>query len=122
MGSRSASISREFTTTQSSLVTRVSALLTHFGVIENQGEDMGYRMSKTAMNQMGVTLAKEFQAAGDKIAVVSIYPGYLPTRLSNWRSRQDMDECIKSVVDLIEQIDLSQSGNIVNWKNEPMLL
>lgn len=91
-------------------------------ISQNKGEDLGYRMSKTAMNQMGVTLAKEFQAAGDKIAVVSIYPGYLPTRLSNWRSRQDMDECIKSVVDVIEQIDLSQSGNIVNWKNELMEL
>jgi NAD(P)-dependent dehydrogenase (short-subunit alcohol dehydrogenase family) len=75
-------------------------------------------MSKTSLNQLSVTIAKELQQKGDNIAVVALYPGHLATRMSNYNYSHDMDECIAGAVDVIEKIDMSQTGTYVNWKNE----
>lgn len=88
-------------------------------VLENkEGENMAYRISKAALNQLTASMAAEFMEAGDGIAVMSVYPGYVPTRMTNYRSRDDMAECIAGVVKVIEGLDMSQTGTFVNWKNE----
>lgn len=80
--------------------------------------NLGYRMSKTALNQMSVTMAKEILNSEDKITVVALYPGHLATRMSNFSHSNDMEEAITGVVDVIENIDILQTGSYVNWKNE----
>ena len=72
------------------------------------------------MNQVTVTMANEFRIAGDNIAVISIYPGYVATKMTNYRHKNDMEECITGIVKVIEGVDMSQSGTFVNWKNEKM--
>lgn len=39
---------------------------------------------------MTVTLAREFEEHGDNIAVVAINPGYVATRLTNYRSNMQL--------------------------------
>ena len=73
-------------------------------------------MSKSALNQQTVTLAKELQDQGDNIAVVALYPGYVATRLSEFRSRDDMEECMDGTVNAIERIGMSQTGTFLDWK------
>ena len=84
----------------------------------NNGEDIGYRMAKTALNQQSVTFATEFSMHGDKIAVVAVYPGYVATRLSNFRSKNDMKECMDGVVDLTERLGMKERGQFLDWKGE----
>lgn len=86
----------------------------------NNGEDIGYRMAKTALNQQSVTLATEFQTHGDRIAVVAVYPGYVATRLGNFRSKNNMKECMDGVVDLIERVGMKETGQFLDWKGETM--
>jgi hypothetical protein len=50
----------------------------------------GFRMSKTALNQHSVTMAREMEKAGDKVAVVALYPGHLATRMTNYSCSNDM--------------------------------
>lgn len=85
---------------------------------ENKGEDLGYRVSKAALNQLSVTMAKEFQAAGDEIAVLALHPGYLPTRMTHGKSRNDMKECIEGMVKVMEGASMAQSGTFIDWRNQ----
>ncbi|KAL8790984.1 MAG: hypothetical protein Q9195_006129 [Heterodermia aff. obscurata] len=84
----------------------------------NNGEDVGYRMSKVALTHQSITLAKEFVEAGDNIAVLTIYPGYVATRLSSYRHKNDMKECMDGIVDVMEKASMEQTGTFVDWKNE----
>lgn len=86
----------------------------------NSGKHLGYRMSKTALNQQSVTMAKDIEKAGDKVAVVALYPGHLATRMTNYSCSNDMGESISGVVDVIESIDLTHTGTYVNWKGETL--
>ena len=71
-------------------------------VIANQdGEVLAYRVSKTALNQLTVTMAAEFKSNGDDITVIALYPGFVPTKLSKFQSRNHMDECIAGMVKVL---------------------
>ncbi|KAK0645416.1 hypothetical protein B0T16DRAFT_411131 [Cercophora newfieldiana] len=85
-----------------------------------KGEDLGYRVSKAALNMMTVTLAKEFQMNGDNIAVIALNPGYVATRLTNFRFRDNMEECIAGIVKVVDNIGLEQTGTFVDWRGETL--
>lgn len=81
---------------------------------------MAYRMSKAALNMMTVTLAKEFIMNNDDITVISLNPGYVPTRLTKFRSKNDMDECIAGMVTVIEGVTKEQTGVFLDWQGEAL--
>jgi NAD(P)-dependent dehydrogenase (short-subunit alcohol dehydrogenase family) len=83
-----------------------------------KGEDMGYRMSKAALNMMTVVLSKEFEMNGEKVATLAINPGYVATRMTKGRYMDDMDECIAGIVNLIETADLNNTGKYYNWNGD----
>lgn len=84
------------------------------------GQDLAYRLSKTALNQLTATMAAEFKNHDDGITVIALYPGYLPTRLSSFRSRDNMDECIEGMMQVIDSAGQDLSGSFLNWKGETM--
>jgi len=86
----------------------------------NKGEDLGYRMSKAALNQLTATMAKEFIMNEEEIAVVSIYPGYVATKMTNYRSRDNMAECIEGIVKVVESVGMEQTGTFVDWKGQTL--
>lgn len=65
-------------------------------------------------------MAAEFKDNDDGITVIALYPGYLPTRLSSFRSRDNMDECIEGMVQVIESTGQDLTGSFLNWKGETM--
>lgn len=75
-------------------------------------------MSKAALNQLTATLAMKFVMNNEDIAVVSIYPGYVPTKMTNWKSRDDMEECTEGIVKVIEGIGMEQTRTFVDWKGQ----
>ncbi|KAK4221665.1 hypothetical protein QBC38DRAFT_491603 [Podospora fimiseda] len=84
------------------------------------GEDLGYRISKAALNMLTVSLAQEFQENGDKIPVIALNPGYVATRLTNFRFRDNMDECITGIVKVIQNVGMEQTGTFVDWRGETL--
>lgn len=64
-------------------------------------------MSKSTLNQQIVTLAKEMKEAEDKIILLAVYPGYVITRLSHFRSKNNMKECMNEIIEVIERSKLS---------------
>lgn len=85
-----------------------------------KGEDLAYRVSKAALNMLTVTLAKEFQMNGDDIAVIALNPGYVATRLTNFRFRDNMDECIAGIVKVLDNVGMDQTGTFLNWRGETL--
>ena len=77
-------------------------------------------MAKTALNQQSVTLATEFQMHGDRVAVVTMYQGYVTTRPSNFRSKNEMKEYLDRLVDLIERLGMKETGQFLDLKGERM--
>lgn len=86
----------------------------------SKGEDLAYRVSKAALNMMTVTMAKEFQMTGANVAVLALNPGYVATRLTNGRFRDDMDECIAGMVKVIGEAGMEQSGKFLDWRGETL--
>ncbi|KAJ8128272.1 hypothetical protein O1611_g5364 [Lasiodiplodia mahajangana] len=82
------------------------------------GQDLAYRLSKTALNQLTATMAAEFKNNGDGISVMAVYPGYLATRLSSFRSRDNMEESIEGIARIIETAGMDKTGSFLNWKGE----
>lgn len=76
---------------------------------------MGYRMSKAALNMMTLVMSREFQMHQEDITAVAINPGYVATRMSNGRSKNDIEECMTGVVKIIETVGMESSGKFYNW-------
>ncbi|KAK5050885.1 hypothetical protein LTR84_003444 [Exophiala bonariae] len=87
-------------------------------ITNNNGMNLGYRVSKTSLNQLTMTIAKEARANGDNIAVVAVYSGHLATRMSGFSFSHDMEEYINGVANLMDTIDISDTGRYINWKGE----
>lgn len=85
-----------------------------------KGEDLAYRLSKAAVNMLTVTLAREFQMNNDNITVISLSPGYVATRLTSFRFRDDMDECVAGIVKVVEDLDISQTGTFLDWQGKTL--
>ncbi|MCJ1355758.1 MAG: hypothetical protein MMC33_005750 [Icmadophila ericetorum] len=109
------------------------------------GSNLAYRLSKTAINQFSRTLAAELpvqdppaegpssysalkldKATTSKICVLSIHPGFIPTKMTNFEGPDDMDECIEGIVEQVEREEGEwkggnrRSGGYFDWKGEVM--
>lgn len=76
---------------------------------------MAYRASKTALNQMSVTLAKEWEKEGRKSTIICIEPGFLSTRLTNFDGEDDMETCIAGIIKVINGISHKDNGAFLKW-------
>jgi NAD(P)-dependent dehydrogenase (short-subunit alcohol dehydrogenase family) len=76
---------------------------------------LAYRMAKAALNQQSITLSNELRNEGIPISIISLYPGYVATRMSRWKSKNDMATCIEGMVKVIEGLSPDQSGLFLRW-------
>lgn len=77
-------------------------------------------MAKAALNQQTVTLAREMQKAEQNIAVLSLHPGFVATKLTDFDYDDDMDTCIEGMVRVIEGTDMSKTGQYVDWTGKTL--
>ena len=79
-------------------------------IAENRsGGNLGYRMSKAAVNMAGVTLAHELRSKG--IAVVLLHPGYVRTKLTSGGGTIDPDESARGLIARIDALSLDTTGS-----------
>ena len=71
-------------------------------------------MAEAALNQPTVTLAIEMETSGQKVAVISVNPGFVATRLTNFDFDDDMDTCIEGIARVIESVDMAKTGLFIN--------
>jgi len=86
----------------------------------DKGGRLGYRMAKSSLNQLTVSLATEQRLAGQKLAFIALHPGRVRTRLSGFNGAIDVEESANGMVKVIEDLKLEQSGDFVRYDGEKM--
>ncbi len=76
-------------------------------------------MAKAALNQQSITL-QELRKAGENIAVVSVNPGFVAIKLTDFDFDDDMDTCIEGIAKVIGSVDNSKTGRFINWTKEEL--
>ncbi|MDH3581293.1 MAG: SDR family oxidoreductase [Hyphomicrobiales bacterium] len=74
----------------------------------SSGNNYGYRISKTAVNMVGVNLSHDLKDRG--IAVVLLHPGYVRTGLTDMSGNVDPDEAARGLIERIDETTLEHTG------------
>lgn len=91
----------------------------------NYGGNACYRVSKTAVNQLTKTMAIDLQKLGSKVIALAVHPGWVPTRMTDFKGGDDMEICMTALVETIERLGTSdgteiENGSFVKWTGEAM--
>ena len=78
----------------------------------------GYRMSKTALNSAGVSLAQDLRP--DKIAVVMLHPGFVQTDLVNNQGDISADKSARNLIKRVDQLNIEHSGEFWHANGEEL--
>ncbi|KAJ9615682.1 hypothetical protein H2200_001758 [Cladophialophora chaetospira] len=86
----------------------------------NEANDCGtyvsYRVPKTALNSLSVTIGLELKAANENITVLCLDPGDVPTKLSRWAGDIKLEDSVRGMHEQIEKATIEDSGLFVNWR------
>jgi NAD(P)-dependent dehydrogenase (short-subunit alcohol dehydrogenase family) len=82
----------------------------------SSGGAYGYRMSKAAMNAMGVSLARDLKERG--VAVMMLHPGFVRTDMTGYSGQLTPQESAELLAKRIEQLTLEQSGQFRHARGE----
>ncbi|MCA9717498.1 MAG: SDR family oxidoreductase, partial [Myxococcales bacterium] len=72
------------------------------------GSSYGYRMSKSAVNMAGVTLARDLESRG--IAVALLHPGWVRTDMTRGRGLVDAAESAAGLLARLDELTVTRSG------------
>ncbi|KAK3356746.1 hypothetical protein B0T25DRAFT_566080 [Lasiosphaeria hispida] len=83
-----------------------------------RGGSLGYRLSKTALNQLTVSLSRALAFEGSNITIHAIHPGWIPTTMSGFTGPDDMETQITLMADTIERLGTDDSGRFLKANGE----
>jgi len=95
---------------------KVAIVTSRVGSIEDNssGNNYGYRVSKTAVNMVGMNLSHDLKAKG--IAVILLHPGYVRTDMTGGGGGTSAEDSAKGLIERIDELDLENSGGF--WHAE----
>ncbi|GES60664.1 short-chain dehydrogenase [Aspergillus terreus] len=80
------------------------------------GKQAHYRVPKSALNALSISIAIELRAAKENIAVLCVDPGDVPTKLSRWAGDIDLNDSVRGMYEQIEKATIEDTGLFVNWR------
>lgn len=89
---------------------KIGLITSRMGSIQDNssGGYYGYRMSKTALNAAGRSLAIDLRPAG--IAVFLLHPGFVRTDMTGGQGDRSSDESAFGLIERLDTLGLEQSG------------
>jgi NAD(P)-dependent dehydrogenase (short-subunit alcohol dehydrogenase family) len=95
---------------------KVAIVTSRVGSIEDNssGNNYGYRVSKTAVNMVGMNLSHDLKAKG--IAVILLHPGYVRTDMTAGGGGTSPEDSAKGLIERIDELDLENTGGF--WHAE----
>ena len=95
---------------------KVAIVSSRVGSIEDNGSgnNYGYRVSKTAVNMVGMNLSHDLKPKG--IAVILLHPGYVRTDMTGGGGGTSPDESAKGLIERIDELNLENTGGF--WHAE----
>jgi NAD(P)-dependent dehydrogenase (short-subunit alcohol dehydrogenase family) len=97
---------------------KIALITSRMGSIGDNGSGgyYGYRMSKAALNAMGVSLARDLQGRG--IAVAVLHPGFVRTDMTGHTGNIDAQSAARLLVARIDELTLQTSGSFWHANGE----
>jgi len=89
---------------------KIAAITSRMGSIGDNGSGgyYGYRMSKAALNAMGMSLARDLKPAD--IAVAILHPGYVKTDMTEGHGNVPPDDAARMLIERIDALTLENTG------------
>jgi NAD(P)-dependent dehydrogenase (short-subunit alcohol dehydrogenase family) len=89
---------------------KVALMTSRMGSIGDNGSGgyYGYRMSKAALNAMGMSLARDLKPEG--IAVAILHPGYVKTDMTEGAGNVSPDDAARMLLERIDALTLENTG------------
>lgn len=95
---------------------KVAIVSSRVGSIEDNGSgnNYGYRVSKTAVNMVGMNLSHDLKPKG--IAVILLHPGYVRTDMTGGGGGTSPEDSAKGLIERIDELNLENTGGF--WHAE----
>jgi NAD(P)-dependent dehydrogenase (short-subunit alcohol dehydrogenase family) len=99
---------------------KVAIVTSRMGSITDNtsGGSYGYRMSKTAVNMAGVSLAHDLK--NDGIAVMLVHPGFVRTEMTGGNGMIEAEESARGILSRIEGLTLENTGTFWHQNGEAL--
>jgi NAD(P)-dependent dehydrogenase (short-subunit alcohol dehydrogenase family) len=97
---------------------KIALMTSRMGSIGDNGSggSYGYRMSKAALNAMGMSLARDLSSRG--IAVAILHPGYVRTDMTGGSGNVDPADAARMLIERIDGLTLENSGTFWHANGE----
>lgn len=82
----------------------------------NGGGAYGYRASKTALNMLNSSLAKEYADAG--FTCVVVHPGWVRTRMGGEQAPVSTEDSVKGLMDVFAGLSTDDNGKFYDFQGE----
>lgn len=97
---------------------KIALISSRMGSIADNGSggSYGYRMSKAALNAMGMSLARDLKPR--QVAVTILHPGYVRTDMTGGHGNVDPDAAAAMLIDRIDELTLATTGGFWHANGE----
>jgi len=97
---------------------KVALITSRMGSIgdNTSGGYYGYRMSKAALNAVGVSLAQDLKPRG--VAVVILHPGAVRTEMTGGEGMIEAEESARGLLQRIDELGLETTGRFLHQNGE----
>lgn len=97
-------------------VVNVSSMLGSIAM--NEGGLYAYRASKTALNSLNKTLAKEL--GGQGFTVVVVHPGWVKTRMGGASAPVEVKDSVAGLIGVIDALTPASNGKFIDFQGEEL--
>jgi NAD(P)-dependent dehydrogenase (short-subunit alcohol dehydrogenase family) len=94
-------------------IVNVSSQVGSMDVGAKMGRDLGYSVSKAALNMVTVKLATRLR--DDGVTAIALHPGYLRTEMGGSAATMEPAEAAASIAALVDGLTIADTGTFRRW-------
>jgi NAD(P)-dependent dehydrogenase (short-subunit alcohol dehydrogenase family) len=94
-------------------IVNITSQIGSMEVSRTAGRDVGYAVSKAALNMITVKLASRLR--DERIVAVMLHPGHLRTAMGGAAAAMDADDAARQITALVDRLTIDDSGSFLRW-------
>ncbi len=94
-------------------IVNVSSQVASMEISRTIGRDLGYAVSKAALNMITVKLAGRLRDEG--VTAIVLHPGHLKTAMGGAAAAVEPSDAARSIADMVDRLTIEDSGTFRRW-------